>query len=129
MKSLINSVRLMGNVGTTPEVKSFDNGNKMAKMSLATNEKQKNAKGEIIEITHWHNLVFWGKQAEIVGQYFTKGVRIAIEGTLTNRTYETSKGEKRQIAEVRVSEFEFISNRKSGDLVPEKELVADDLPF
>ncbi len=127
MKSLINSVRLMGNVGATPEVKSFENGNKMAKIRLATNEKQKNAKGESVEITHWHNLVFWGKQAELIEKYVTKGERIAIEGSLTNRIYETKTGEKKYITEVRVGEFEFIS-RKAGNTTPFKE-VTDDLPF
>ena len=127
MKSLINSVRLMGNVGAAPEVKSFDNGNKVAKLSLATNEKQKNAKGESVEITHWHNLVFWGKQAELIEKYITKGERIAIEGSLTNRSYETKTGEKKQVTEVRVDEFEFIS-RKAVSTTPVKEVV-DDLPF
>lgn len=127
MKSLINSVRLMGNVGATPEVKSFENGNKMAKIRLATNEKQKNAKGESVEITHWHNLVFWGKQAELIEKYVGKGERIAIEGSLINRVYETKTGEKKQITEVKVDEFEFIS-RKAGSAIPAKEVV-DDLPF
>ncbi len=127
MKSLINSVRLMGNVGAAPEVKSFENGNKMAKIRLATNEKQKNAKGESVEITHWHNLVFWGKQAELIEKYVGKGERIAIEGSLINRIYETKTGEKKQITEVKVDEFEFIS-RKAGNTSPVKEVV-DDLPF
>ncbi|MES2617311.1 MAG: single-stranded DNA-binding protein [Bacteroidota bacterium] len=128
MKNLINSVRLMGNVGATPEVKSLTNGNKMAKLRLATNEKQKNAKGETIEITHWHNLVFWGKQVDIIEKFVDKGARLAIEGSLTNRNYETKTGEKRQITEVRVQEFEFVGGKKAEN-VPMTPVVEDDLPF
>jgi single-strand DNA-binding protein len=143
MKSLINSVRLMGNVGATPQVKSFDNGNKMAKVRLATNENQKNAKGESVKVTHWHNLVFWGRQAELIEKYIGKGERIAVEGSLTNRSYESKTGEKKQITEVRVDEIQFISNRRPITALPaetiapvkakaparKKKVVEDDLPF
>ena len=129
MKSLINSVRLMGHVGATPSVKSFDNGNKVAKLILATNERQKNAKGETIAITHWHNLVFWGKQAELIEKYIGKGERIAIEGTLANRFYETKTGEKRQITEVRVDTFEFVGRKNQSNSTLAESTVADDLPF
>ena len=129
MKSLINSVRLMGNVGATPEVKSFDNGNKVAKLRLATNEKQKNAKGETIAITHWHNLVFWGKSAEFFAKYIDKGERIAIEGTLANRIYETKAGDKRQITEVRVDSFEVVSRKVQSNTIVSEPSVPADLPF
>ena len=129
MKSLINSVRLMGNVGATPEVKMFDNGSKVAKLRLATNEKQKNAKGETVEITHWHNLVFWGKSAELIEKYIDKGERIAIEGTLANRMYETKAGDKRQITEVRVDSFEFVSRKVQNNNVVTESTVPADLPF
>jgi len=129
MKSLINSVRLMGHVGATPEVKSFDNGNKVANLRLATNEKQKNAKGETVDITHWHNLVFWGKSAELIEKYIGKGERIAIEGTLANRYYETKTGEKRQITEVRVDSFEFVGRKSQANSPAIEASVADDLPF
>lgn len=128
MKNLINSVRLMGNVGAAPEVKEFVNGSKIAKLRLATNEKQKNAKGETIEITHWHNLVFWGKQAELIEKMVGKGERIAIEGSLTNRNYETKTGEKRQITEIKVQEFEFVGGKKQTN-IPMTPVVEDDLPF
>ena len=129
MKSLINSVRLMGNVGATPEVKMFDNGSKVAKLRLATNEKQKNAKGETVEITHWHNLVFWGKSAELIEKYIDKGERIAIEGTLANRMYETKAGDKRQVTEVRVDSFEFVSRKVQNNNVVTESTVPADLPF
>ena len=119
----------MGNVGATPEVKMFDNGSKVAKLRLATNEKQKNAKGETVEITHWHNLVFWGKSAELIEKYIDKGERIAIEGTLANRMYETKAGDKRQITEVRVDSFEFVSRKVQNNNVVTESTVPADLPF
>lgn len=131
MKSLINSVRLIGNVGATPEVKSFDNGNKMARLRIATNDRQKNAKGEVVEITYWHSLVVWGKQAEIIEKYVDKGEKLAIEGTLVNREYQNEKGEKKFITEIRVNEFEFLGAKKnSQEPITSMAAVEDDgLPF
>ena len=120
MKSLINSVRLIGNVGNTPEVKSFENGNKVAKLSIATNDRQKNAAGEYVEITYWHNLVFWGKQAEIIEKYVDKGEKLAIEGTLTNREYTNANNEKKYITEIKVNEFEFLGAKNCTTLSPQR---------
>ena len=97
MNTLRNSVRLYGNVGQEPEIKTFDNGNKVAKFSLATTEKFRDSKGEMTEETTWHNLVVWGKQSEIVEKYVKKGERLIVEGRLTNRSYEAKDGSKRYI--------------------------------
>lgn len=131
MKSLINSVRLIGNVGATPEVKSFNNGNKVARLRIATNDRQKNAKGEVVEITYWHSLVVWGKQAEIIEKYVDKGEKLAIEGTLVNREYLNDKGEKKFITEIRVNEFEFLGAKKNNQepINSMAEVMEDGLPF
>ena len=131
MKSLIKSVRLIGNVGATPEVKSFDNGNKVARLRIATNDRQKNAKGEVVEITYWHSLVVWGKQAEIIEKYVDKGEKLAIEGTLVNREYLNDKGEKKFITEIRVNEFEFLGAKKNNQepINSMAEVMEDGLPF
>ncbi len=129
MKSLINSVRLMGNVGATPAIKNFENGSKQATIRLATNEKQKNAKGEAITVTYWHTIVFRGKQAEIAAKYITTGQRMAIEGTLTSRTYADKSGDKKYVTEVQVQAFEFISARKTNESSVPEPLVPADLPF
>ncbi len=109
MNTLKNKVQLIGNVGQTPEIKTLENGKKMARFSLATNESYINAKGEKIEQTYWHNLIAWGKTAELIENYVEKGKKIAIEGKLVNRSYETDKGEKRFITEVSVNEIMFLS--------------------
>src|SRR5688572_32059849 len=82
--SLKNSVRIIGNLGMDPEIKSFGNDNKLARFSVATTETYKNANGEKEKITQWHNVVVWGKLAGIVEKYMQKGQQIALEGQLTN---------------------------------------------
>ena len=73
MNALRNKVQLIGNLGMDPEVKSLDGGKKLAKMSIATNEIYKNANGEKVTETQWHNLIAWGKTAEIVEKFLKKG--------------------------------------------------------
>ena len=112
MSTLRNSVRLVGNLGMDPEVKSFDNNRKLAKLSLATNETYKNDKGERVTDTQWHNLVIWGAQAAIAEDILKKGDEIAIEGKLSSRSYTDKDGNKRYMTEVVVNEFVKLGQRK-----------------
>ena len=105
MSTLRNKVQLIGHVGNDPEIKTFDGGKKLAKLSIATNESYKNDKGEKVEETQWHNLVAWGKTAEIIEKYVVKGKEIAIEGKLTHKSYEDKNGEKRYVTEVVIDEL------------------------
>lgn len=105
MNALKNKVQLIGNLGQDPEIVILESGNKLAKFSIATSESYKNASGEKVEDTQWHNIVAWGKTADIVESYLAKGKQVAIEGKLTHRSYETKEGEKRYITEVRCSEL------------------------
>jgi single-strand DNA-binding protein len=105
MNTLRNSVRLVGNLGMDPEVKNFDNNRKLARLSIATNESYKNDKGEKVTETQWHNLILWGNQAKLAGDYLKKGDEVAIEGKLTNRNYVDKDGNKRYACEVVVNEF------------------------
>lgn len=104
MKSLKNSVQLIGRLGNEPEVRTFDSGKKMASFSLATNETYHNNKGEKIEDTQWHNIVVWGKKADVVETYLKKGSEIALEGKLINRSYEKD-GIKKYITEISMNEL------------------------
>ena len=112
MSSLRNKVQLIGNLGNDPEVVSLDSGKKLAKFSLATNENYTNAQGERITNTEWHNLIAWGKTADIIEKYLTKGKEIAIEGKLTSRSYETKEGEKRYVTEVVVSDLVLLGGKE-----------------
>jgi single-strand DNA-binding protein len=111
MNNLRNSVRLIGNLGAAPEVKNLEKGNKVAKLNLATNEVYTNAKGEKVTETNWHNLVAWGKTAEIVEKYLDKGSEIAIEGKLTSRSYTDKDGAKKYITEVVVNDILMLDKK------------------
>ena len=111
MNTLRNKVQLIGNLGNDPEVKTLESGRKFAKFSLATNETYKDAKGEKITQTDWHNLIAWGKTADIIEKYVSKGKEIAIEGKLTSRSYDTKEGEKRYITEVVVNEILMLGGK------------------
>lgn len=100
MNAMKNRVQLIGNVGNDPEIKNLEGGKKVANLTIATNDSYKNEKGEKVEQTEWHKVVAWGKIAEIIEKYVTKGKEIAIEGKLTHRSYEDKTGEKRYITEV-----------------------------
>jgi single-strand DNA-binding protein len=100
-----NRVQLIGNVGNDPIIKSFDGGKKVANLTIATKDSYKNDKGERVDQTEWHPLVAWGKTAEIIEQYVTKGKQIAIDGKLTHRNYEDKNGEKRYVTEVVINEI------------------------
>jgi single-strand DNA-binding protein len=109
MKSIRNSVQLIGRLGKDPEVKSFNN-NKKAWFSIATTDSYKNQKGEKVEDTQWHNIVIWGKLAGIAEKYLKKGQEVVIEGKLVHRAYEAN-GEKRYITEINVNDLVMVGGK------------------
>ncbi len=104
-----NRVQLIGNVGNDPEIKTLENGRKLAHLNIATNERYTNDKGEKIEQTEWHRVTAWGKTAEIIEKYVEKGKEVGIEGKLIHRSYEDKNGEKRYVTEVVVNEILLLS--------------------
>lgn len=113
MQALANSVNLIGNLGRNVEVINFDNGHKKANVSIATSSYYKTDKGETKQVTQWHNLVAWGKNAELMKKVLTKGSRVAITGSLSYRSYEDKQGVKRNVAEVQVTDFLRMSTVES----------------
>ena len=111
MYALKNKVQLIGNLGNAPEIRTTENGRKMARFSIATSEVYKNAKGERMTETQWHNLVAWGKVAEIAAQYLDKGKEVAIEGKLVNRSYDDKNGNKKYVTEIYVNELLLLGGR------------------
>lgn len=111
MSTLKNKVQLLGNLGNEPEIILLDSGKKVAKFSIATNETYKNANGERVTDTQWHNIVAWNKTADLIEKYVQKGNEIMVEGKLTSRSYETKEGEKRYITEVVCNEILMLGNR------------------
>lgn len=108
--SLRNKVMLIGHTGKEVEIVNFEKGMK-ATVSLATNDYYTNSLGEKVEETQWHNLVAFGKTAEIFQKYVQKGKEIAIEGKLTYRTYDDKDGQKRYITEIRVEELLLLGTK------------------
>ncbi len=113
MYTLKNKVQLIGTLGAAPEVKDTESGKKLARFSIATNEIYRNAKGEKVKETTWHNLIAWGKVADIVEKYLNKGSEVAIEGKLIGRSYNDTNGVKKYITEVEVSELLMLGGKAS----------------
>jgi single-strand DNA-binding protein len=129
MNNLRNKVQLIGRLGQDPEVKHLEGGKTVANFSLATNYKFKNKQGEWAESTDWHNLVAWGKTAEIIEKYVLKGSEIGIEGRLTTRSWDDKDGNKRYTTEVLVNELMLMGSIQNGAKTNGKAEKEDDLPF
>jgi len=111
MNNLKNKVQLIGNVGQLPEVKTLENGKKVANLNLATNETYINAKGEKITNTQWHMLVAWGKSAEIIENYVKKGDEIAIEGKIQYENYDDKEGNKRYLTKININDILMLGSK------------------
>ncbi len=99
-----NRVQLTGNLGGNPEIKVFDNGNKLARFSIATKEEYKTKTGEKAEDTQWHFVAAWGKMAEQIEAELKKGSFVSVEGRLSTRNYVDKNGQKRYVTEVVANE-------------------------
>jgi single-strand DNA-binding protein len=113
MNTLRNKVQLIGNLGQTPEIIKTENGNKVANFSMATSESFKNSNGEKQTDTQWHNIVAWGKLADIIENHVKKGDEIALEGKLVNSNYKAKDGTMRYVTKVQVSEILMLTSKPS----------------
>ncbi|WP_224485106.1 single-stranded DNA-binding protein [Robertkochia aurantiaca] len=100
MNALRNKVQLIGNLGNDPEIIELESGKKLARISVATNDSYRNSAGDLVKDTQWHNVVAWGRLAEIIEKYLRKGNEVAIEGKLSSRSYLDKEGVKKYITEV-----------------------------
>lgn len=105
MYALKNKVQLIGNLGNAPEIRNTESGKKLVRFSVATNESYRNAKGEKVTETQWHNVIAWGKIADIAEKFLVKGTEVAIEGKLMSRNYMDKEGNKKYITEIQVNEI------------------------
>ncbi len=137
----VNKVILLGNLGKDPDLRYTPSGKAVATFSLATSERWTSQDGQKQENTTWHNIVAWGKQAETIKEYLTKGRQVYLEGRIANRSYEDKEGNKKYISEVVVQNFSFVGKKPSsgngGGQTPPAETAPetapkesdDDLPF
>ncbi len=100
MTTLNNTVQLIGRAGLDPEIKNFENNRKRARFSIAITNYYYNQNGERVENTQWHQLIAWGKTAEVVEKIVKKGRQLAVTGTLTNQSWQDQAGSKHQKTEI-----------------------------
>ena len=105
MYAIKNKVQLIGNLGQLPEIRTTENGKKLARFSIATNDTYRNASGERVKETIWHTVIAWGKLAEIAEKFLTKGKEVAVSGKLVHRNYTDKNGIKRYVSEVVLNEL------------------------
>ena len=109
----VNKVILVGNLGTDPEVKTFEDGNKLATIAIATSEKYKDREGNLQERTEWHNVVLYRRLAELAEQYLSKGRQVYIEGKLRTRKWQDKDGNDRYTTEILAREMTFLGGNQS----------------
>ena len=114
MNSIKNRVQLIGNLGADPEMKTIENGNKMAKLRMATSESYTNKNGERVTDTEWHNVVAWGKTAELAEKLLKKGNEVLVEGKLTHRDFTGTDNVKRYYTEVVVLDFISLDKKQAA---------------
>ena len=113
----VNKVILVGNLGANPEIRYTQGGQAVANLRLATTERWTDKSGQKQEQTEWHNVVVWGRTAEIVGQYLTKGRQVYIEGRIRTRQWQDKTGQKRFTTEVVAQTVQKLGGR--GERGPE----------
>lgn len=142
---MVNKVILVGNLGRDPEMRSLPSGQPVANFSVATSRRYKDRDGNRKDETEWHNVVCFGKQAEIAGQYLNKGKMVFIEGRIQTRSWEDKEGKKQYRTEIICENFQMLGSRgdgsgggRAGGPVPTGEsgggdhapdLGDDDIPF
>lgn len=133
----VNKVILLGNVGKDPEVRHLESGNVVAGLTIATSEKYKDKSGQSQEVTEWHNVVVWGKLAEIVEKYVSKGNQLYVEGKIKTEKWTDKDGNERKTTKIFATEITLLGGKggsggggQAQDVpVMEGSGGEDDLPF
>jgi len=130
MSKSINSVALLGNVGRNPETKTLPSGTVASTFSLATTERYKDKDGEWQDVSEWHNIVSYGKVAEVIRDYVSKGSKLYLQGRLTTRSWEKD-GQKHYRTEVVVNEIVLLDGKgeKKQTQAPQETVSDDDIPW
>jgi single-strand DNA-binding protein len=110
----LNKVMLIATLGKDPEVRYTTSGTAVASFSAATNEKFKNRNGEWEERTEWHNIILWGRLAEIAGEYLTKGKPVYLEGRLQTRKWQDREGKDRYTTEIVAERMQMLGARNGS---------------
>ncbi|MEE8410170.1 MAG: single-stranded DNA-binding protein [Myxococcota bacterium] len=112
----VNKVMLVGNLGHDPEIKQLDSGRSVCNFRIATTERwRKKENGEVEERTEWHRVAAWGKQAEVVAKYLSKGRKVCVEGRLQTRTFTDRDGVERRTTEIIADRVTFLDGKRSDE--------------
>lgn len=114
----LNKVHIIGLLGGDPEVKSMPNGKAVSNISVATTESWKDNQGQLHEETEWHKITLYGRQAEIAGQYLTKGSQVYIEGKLKTRKWQDQQGQDRYTTEIIAERMDMLGSNNQATQKP-----------
>jgi single-strand DNA-binding protein len=124
----VNKVILVGNLGANPELRYTQGQQAVANLRIATTERWTDKSGQKQEATEWHRVVVWGKQAEIVGQYLTKGRSVYIEGRIRTRQWQDQAGQKRYTTEIVAQNVQMLGGRGGESRGPDQDDMAQTVP-
>lgn len=138
----VNKAIIVGHLGKDPEMRYLPNGDAVANFSVATSEQWKDKEGNKQESTEWHRISFFGKTAEVCGQYLKKGSLVYIEGSIRTRKWQDKEGQDRYTTEIRGDRMQMLGGKPEGgsqDTAPRAAKPApasgsfddfeDDIPF
>ncbi|HEX9916370.1 MAG TPA: single-stranded DNA-binding protein [candidate division Zixibacteria bacterium] len=132
----VNRAILIGNLGRDPDLRYTPSGQPVAKFPIATSERWKDKDGQLQQRTDWHNIVAWGRQAEVCKEYLKKGSPVYIEGRIQSRSYEDKDGNRKYITEIVANRMQMLGRKEEGpseeEIPPEpetEEAEGDDIPF
>ena len=127
---MLNRTELIGRLGHDPELRYTAEGKAIANLSMATTNRSKDpAGGDTIENTQWHRVVFFGRKAEIAGEYLKKGALAYVDGRLQSRQWIDAEGEQHTVIEILGDSLTFLERRQENSLGPANETLGPDIPF
>ena len=113
--SSLNKVMIIGRLGRDPEMRYTQAGKPVCSLNVATDEGYTNDRGEKVDKTEWHKVVFWDRQAETCSQYLAKGSLVFVEGRLSTRKYQDQQGQDRYVTEIQGQRVQFLDRKADGD--------------
>lgn len=112
----VNKVILVGNLGRDPEMRYLPSGEAVANLAIATTDKYKDKTGQMVEQTEWHRVSFFGRTAEVCGQYLKKGSQVYVEGSIRTRKYTDKEGVEKYATEIRGDRMQMLGGRSGGGM-------------
>jgi len=120
----VNKVILIGNLGADPEIRYLPSGEAVANLRIATTDTWKDKDGNKQETTEWHRVAYFGRQAEVCGQYLKKGSQIYVEGSIRTRKWQDKEGQERYTTEIRGDRMQMLGRREGAGEMPPREASA-----